>query len=80
MFVVFCVGRGFCYELITRSKESYRVRACVCLCVCVRAYLIVCDLETSKIRRPRPYFGSSATKKIISEQIFLERLFQNGGT
>ena len=38
VFVVFCVGSGFCDELITRSEESYRV----CVCVC----LVVSDLET----------------------------------
>jgi hypothetical protein len=36
-------GRGLCDELITRAEESYR------LC-CV----IVCDLETSIMRRPWP--------------------------
>jgi hypothetical protein len=43
MFVC-CVlsGRGLCDELITRTEESYR------LC-CV----VVCDLETSRMRRPR---------------------------
>ena len=34
-------GRGLCDELITRPEESYR------LC-CV----VVCDLETSRMRRP----------------------------
>jgi len=34
-------GRGLCDELITRSKESYRLW-------CVD----VCDLETSRMRRP----------------------------
>jgi len=34
-------GRGLCDELITRTQESYR------LC-CV----VVCDLETSRVRRP----------------------------
>jgi hypothetical protein len=37
-----------CYELISRSDESYYV----CVCVCV--YQTVCDLETSTMRRPRP--------------------------
>jgi len=45
-------GRGLCDELITRSEESYRLR-------CV----VVCDLETSKMRRPWPALGSSANKK-----------------
>jgi len=56
MFVccVCCVlsGRGLCDELITRSEESYR------LC-CV----VVCDLETSSMRRPWPALGRSATWK-----------------
>jgi hypothetical protein len=50
MFVS-CVGRVFCDELITRS-EFYRV--CVCL--------IVCDLNTSTMRRPRPDLGCCATE------------------
>ena len=46
-------GRGLCDELIARPEESYR------LC-CVA----VCDLETSRIRRPWPALGRSATGKI----------------
>jgi len=34
-------GRGLCDELITRPEESYRM-----WCV------VVCDLETSRMRRP----------------------------
>jgi hypothetical protein len=51
---VCCVltGRGLCDELITRPEESYR------LC-CV----VVCDLETSRMRRPWPALGRSATAK-----------------
>jgi len=45
-------GRGLCDELITRPEESYRV-----WCV------VVCDLETSRKRRPWPALGRSATKK-----------------
>jgi len=45
-------GRGLCDELITRLEESYRL-----WCV------IVCDLETSRIRRSWPALGCSATKK-----------------
>ena len=45
-------GRGLCDELITRPEESYRMR-------CV----VVCDLETSRMRRPWTAFGRSATKK-----------------
>jgi len=43
-------GRGFCDELITRPEESYR------LC-CV----VVCDLETLRMRRLWPALGCSAT-------------------
>jgi len=47
-------GRGLCDELITRPEQSYR------LC-CV----VVCDLETSRMRRPWPVVGRSATEKEI---------------
>jgi len=39
-------GRGLCYGLITRPKESYRLWRAV-----------VCDQETSKIRRLKPATG-----------------------
>jgi hypothetical protein len=56
MFVccVCCVlsGRGFCDEFIARPEESYRL-----WCV------VVCDLETSRMRRPWPALGRSATGK-----------------
>jgi len=45
-------GRGLCDELITRPEESYRLWR-----------VIVCDLETSRMRRPWPAFGRSATEK-----------------
>ena len=45
-------GKGLCDELITRPEESYR-RWCV----------VVCDLETSRMRRSWPALGRSATKK-----------------
>jgi hypothetical protein len=45
-------GRGPCDELITRQEESYRL-----WCV------VVCDLETSRMRRPWPALGLSATAK-----------------
>ena len=44
-------GRGLCDELITRPEESYRL-----WCV------VVCDLETSRKRRPWPTKGSSHHK------------------
>ena len=47
-------GRGLCDELITRPEESYRL-----WCV------VVCDLETSRMWRPWPALGRSATGKII---------------
>jgi hypothetical protein len=48
-------GRGFCNGLITRPEESYRLR-------CV----VVCDLETSRMRRPWPNGGCRAKgKKLI---------------
>jgi hypothetical protein len=39
-------SRGLCDEVITRPEESYRV-----WCV------VVCDLETSRMRRPWPALG-----------------------
>jgi len=47
-------GRGLCDELIIRPEESYRL-----WCV------VVCDLETSRMRRPWPALGRSATEKKI---------------
>ena len=43
-------GTGLCDESIIRPGESYRL-----WCV------VVCDLETSRMRRPRPALGRSAT-------------------
>jgi hypothetical protein len=45
-------GRGFCDVLITRPEESYRL-----WCV------VVCDLETWRMRKPWPALGRSATAK-----------------
>jgi len=45
-------GRGLCDELLTRPKESYRL-----WCV------VVCDLETSWMRRPWPTGDCSAKNK-----------------
>jgi len=47
-------GIGLCDELITRPKESYRM-----WCV------VVCDQETSIVRRPWPIEGCCAKKRII---------------
>jgi len=44
-------GRGICDEVITRLEESYRL-----WCV------VVCDLETSGMRRPWPTGGCRAKK------------------
>jgi hypothetical protein len=45
-------GRGLCDELITRPEEFYRL-----WCV------VVCDLETSRMRRPWHALGRSAKEK-----------------
>jgi len=45
-------GRGLCDELITRTGVPYRL-----WCV------VVCDLETSRMRRPWPALGRRATEK-----------------
>ena len=45
-------GRGLCYELVTRPEESSRL-----WCV------VVCDLETSRMRSPCPALGRSTTPK-----------------
>jgi hypothetical protein len=45
-------GRGLCDELITHPEESYRLW-----------YVVVCDLETSRMRRSWPALGRSATAK-----------------
>jgi len=44
--------RHFCHELITRSEESYRLRS-----------VVVCNLETSWMRRPWPSAGYRAKSK-----------------
>ena len=57
-------GRGLCDDLITRPEESYR------LC-CV----VVCDLETSRMRRPWPVLGRSATAKIRVLKCYIKHFF-----
>ena len=47
-------GRNLCDELITRPEESYR------LC-----YVVVCDLETSRIGAPYIYEISNLRVKTI---------------
>jgi hypothetical protein len=49
-------GRGLCDELITRPEEPYRL------------WCVVCDLETSRMRRPWPALGRSVTEKKKSNQ------------
>ena len=50
-------GRGLCDELITRPEESYRL-----WCV------VVCDFEISRMRRPWPALGRSATETTTNKQ------------
>ena len=47
-------SRGLCEKLITRPEDSYRL-----WCV------VVCDLETSRMRGSWPALGRSATKKNV---------------
>jgi hypothetical protein len=63
MFVC-CVlsGRGLCDELIMHPEESYRLRS------------VVCDLETSWMRRPWPTGGSRARNKQTNKQIYFVNL------
>jgi hypothetical protein len=56
-------GRGLCDELITRPEESYR-KWCV----------VLCDLETSWMRRPWPTGGLSRQKQINK---FVNQLHKN---
>jgi hypothetical protein len=51
-------GRGLCDKLITLPEESYRL-----WCV------VVCDLETARMRRPGPALGRSATKEKKSQYV-----------
>jgi hypothetical protein len=44
-------GRGLCDELLTHPEESYRL------------WCVVCDLETSRMRRQWLALGRSVTKK-----------------
>ena len=62
-------GRGLCDELITRPEESYRL-----WCV------VVCDLETSWMRRPWPSGGCRAKNKQTKYFLFLRYFWLSGGT
>jgi hypothetical protein len=46
------LGRGLCDETVTRPEEFYRLRS-----------VVVCDLETSKMRRTCLALGRSVTGK-----------------
>jgi hypothetical protein len=60
-------GRGLCDELITRPEESYR------LC-CV----VVCDLETSRIRTPYIYDISHLRVKVLgSRSLFYIEMYSD---
>jgi len=56
-------GRGLCDELITRPEESYRL-----WCV------VVCDVETSRMRKLWPTGGCCAQNKNCNE-IYVKELF-----
>ena len=51
-------GRGLCDELITRPKESYRLW-------CVN----MCDLETSRMRRPTGGCCAKRKKNSVLENV-----------
>ena len=53
-------GRDLCDALITRPEEFYRL-----WCV------LVCDLETSRMRTPWPALGRSATEKKCLKEILV---------
>jgi len=55
-------GRGLFDELITRPEEFYRL-----WCV------VVCDLKTSRMRKPWPALGLSATKQNQSESYVIRK-------
>ena len=56
VFVVCCVGRVLCDRLITRPEKPSGF-------VCV--YLIMCDVDTSKVKRPRPDMGRCTTEEQV---------------
>jgi hypothetical protein len=53
-------GRGLCNELITRPEQSYRL-----WCV------VVCDLETSRMRTPWPTGGRGGGLSRQKQTIFV---------
>jgi len=60
-------GRGLCDELITRPEESYRL-----WCV------VVCDLETSWMRRPWHTGGCRAKNKQTNKLLFCKEASTQG--
>ena len=69
MSVVCCQSRVLCDGLITRPQESYRLWR-----------VVVCDLETSKIRRLKPATGlwkiqpnGCNAKKTIKNMKYVDR-------
>jgi len=59
-------GRSLCDELITRPEESYRLWR-----------VVVCDLETSWMRRSWPTEGSCAKKKVRDNRLCLNIIWCN---
>jgi len=49
-------GNGLCDELITLPEDSYRLWC-----------FVVCDLETSRTKRPQSSLGHGATEKMYTE-------------
>jgi hypothetical protein len=62
LYCVCCVLSGLCDKLITRLEESYRL-----WCV------VVCDLETSLMRRPWPNGGCRAKNKQANTLVAMHR-------
>jgi len=60
-------GRVLCVEVITRPEELYRL-----------FYVVVCDLETSRTRRPWPWVGPHRHKKRINTAIYIYKAAQCG--
>jgi hypothetical protein len=56
-------GRGLCDQLITRPEESYRMWR-----------VVVCYLETSRMRRPWPFVGPQRYRKKICVYKYLVNL------
>ena len=81
LFVVCHVQGSLCNQLITCSEECCRVCMYVCVCVCVCVFLMVCDLEISIMRWPRPELGSCSKSKFSSQRClrFPHRLIFKSG-